>query len=203
MQNFLTFIISIYNYFFSSFLLDRLSTLLSQYNVSREKLEEECDDNLIIEVSQHIKDHNEICYYLNLSNDELTHISQSKEDNVDGKIDILVTWKRKNGSAATVLALLEAFLEMGDQSVAESILEYFLQKTTSEPLQTPSTCTLAHNKTTSHYPNWETLTESENEAVRHQLMDENHDVRKAYTNLSCHLYVRLNLAKLTQMIFNY
>ena len=152
---------------------------MSQYSVPHEKLEEECDDNLIIEISQHIKDHKEIGNYLNLSSDELACISQSNEDDVDGKINILWTWKTNTSSVATVLALLEAFLKMRDQSVAKSILKYLSQKT--EPLQIPSTCILAPDKAKSHYPNWETLTESEKKVVRNQLMDENRDVRKAYT----------------------
>ena len=143
-------------------------------------MEKECDDNLFIEVSQHIKDHKEICNCLNLSSDDLGHISQSEYDS-DWKIDVLWAWKRKNGSAATVLALLEAFLKGGDRSVAESILKYLSQETTSEPHQIPSTYILAPDKAKSRYPNWKTSTESEKEAVRYQLIDENIDVRKAYT----------------------
>ena len=61
---------------------------------------------------------------------------------------------------------------------------------------------LAPDKAKSRYPNWEILTKREKEAVRNQLMDENHDVRRAYTNLLCHLYYHLNLTKLIQTIFN-
>ena len=166
---------------------------MSHYSVSHEKLEEECDDNLIIEVSQHINNHKEIGDCLNLSSDDMGHISQSKDD-LDVKIDVLWTWKRKNGSAATVLALLEAFLKRGDQSVAKSILEYLLRKTTSE--QIPSNCIPAPDKANICYPNLETLTESENEGVRNQLMDENHDVCKAYTKFVLSLILALKYCEI-------
>ena len=112
----------------------------------------------------------------NLSNERVHSISQSDKSDVEKKIEVLWTWKRKNGSSATYKELLKAFLKMEDRFVAESILKYLSKKFTSDP--SPNGYNLNPQKAKM---NWDELTPSEKEAVRNKLMDENHTVRKAYT----------------------
>ena len=115
---------------------------------------------------------------LNLSTEKVRSISQSDKSDVQKKIEVLWAWKRKNGSAATYKDLVKAFLKMEDRFVAESILKYLSKRMTSLPQATMFH--LAPEKAKNCYPNWEDLTESEQEAVRNQLMDDNRDVREAY-----------------------
>ena len=149
---------------------------MSQYGLSYEKVDKECDDGLFIEVSQHMNDdYIAAGHCLNLSTERVRSISRSDKSDVQKKIEVLWAWKRKNGSAATSKELVKAFLKMEDRFVAESILKYLSKKFT--PGSTLSGCNLNPQKAKT---NWEELTPSEKEAVRNKLMDENHIVRKAY-----------------------
>ena len=116
---------------------------------------------------------------LNLSTERVHSISQSDKSDVEKKNELLWTWKRKNGSGASYKELVKSFLKMEDRFVAESILKYLSKRMTSLP-QTVM-FHLAPEKAKIHYPNWKDLTVSDQEAVRNQLMDDNRDVRKAYT----------------------
>ena len=149
---------------------------MSQYGLSYEVVDKECDDGVFIEVSQHMNDdYIAAGHCLNLSTERVHSISRSDKSDVQKKIEVLWAWKRKNGSAATSKELVKAFLKMEDRFVAESILKYLSKKFTPGP--TPSGCNLNPQKANT---NWEELTSSEKEAVRNKLMDENHIVRKAY-----------------------
>ena len=157
-----------------------LSSLLSQYGLSYEVVDKECDDGLFIEVSQHMNDdYIAAGHCLNLSSERVRSISQSDKNDVQKRNEMLWAWKRKNGSTATSKELVKAFLKMEDRFVAESILKYLSKRTTS--LSQTMTFHLAPEKAENRYPNWKDLTESEQEAVRNQLMDDNRDVREAYT----------------------
>ena len=162
------------------FILD-LSSLLSQYGLSYEEVDKECDDGVFIEVSQHMNDdYTAAGHCLNLSTERVHSISRSDKSDEQKKIELLWAWKRKNGSAATYKELVKAFLKMEDRYVAEFILKNLTKRMTSLP-QTV-TVHLAPEKADNGYPNWKDLTVSEQEAVRNQLMDDNRDVRKAYTS---------------------
>ena len=115
---------------------------------------------------------------LNLSTERAHSISQSDKSDVQKKIELLWAWKRKNGSGATYKDLVKSFLKIEDRFVAESILKYISKRMTSLP-QT-ATSHLTPERAEHHYPNWKDLTETEQEAVRNQLLDDNRDVRKAY-----------------------
>ena len=159
--------------------LDLLS-LLSQYGLSYEVVDKECDDGVFIEVSQHMNDdYITAGRCLNLSTERVHSISQSDKSDVEKKNELLWAWKRKNGSAATYKELVKSFLKMEDRFVAESILKYLSKRITSLP-QTV-TFHLAPEKAKVSYPNWEDL------AVRNKLMDDNRDVRKAYTAFVAYL----------------
>ena len=67
---------------------------------------------------------------------------------------------------------------MTDPSVIESILKLTSRKTTSK--QTVTAIYLSPEMAKDWYSNWEDLTDTQKEAERYKLMDENRDVRKAY-----------------------
>ena len=80
---------------------------MAPYDLQYEDLDKECDDSLLIKVSQHLQliDHTEVGHCLNLSSKTLESITQDKEDDVERKIAMLWKWKAINGSAATSLEL--------------------------------------------------------------------------------------------------
>ena len=155
--------------------------MLNQHGLSYEEVDRECDDGVFIEVSQHMNDDYTVAgHCLNLSTKRVCSISKSDKSDVQKKIELLWAWKRKNGSVATYKELVKAFLKIEDRFVAESIFKYLSKRMTTLP-QT-ITYHLSLEKAENCYPNWKDLTESEQEAVRNQLMDDNRDVRKAYTS---------------------
>ena len=148
--------------------------------LSYEEVDKECDDGVFIEVSQHMNDdYITAGRCLNLSTERVHSISQSDKSDVQKKNELLWAWKRKNGSGASYKELAKTFLKMEDRFVAESILKYLSKRMTSLPQK--GTFHLAPEKAKTRYPNWKDLAENEQEAVRNQLMDDNRDVRKAYT----------------------
>ena len=156
-----------------------LSELLHQFNLSNEdpKLKNVCDDDLFIQVSQHVDDYTTLSSSLNLPTPPQETIPQSKSKGMNA---LLWDWKRKNGDAATPLELVKAILKMGDHIAAKKILEYLSKKPKSEKHR--NACQFAPEKVKNNYENWEVLTESEKERVRNRLMDQNSKVREAYTD---------------------
>ena len=153
---------------------------MSKYGVPYKEVEKECDEDLFIEVSQHIDDYIKVGEGLHLTSKDLDTISQTENDDVKRKITILWDWKSINGSTATAINLIKAFLEMSDLYVAEAILKYLSKRATSSPQV--NMCCLAPEKAKVRYSNWEELTEEDQETVRNQLMDDNRGVRKAYAS---------------------
>ena len=153
---------------------------MDPYGLQYEDLDKESDDSLLIKVSQHLQsiDHIKLGHCLNLSSETLESITHDKQDDVEKKIAILWEWKAINGSAATIVELVKAFLKIEERVGAEFILRYLSKKDTTEPLT--GTFHIAPEKAKGRYRNWKDLTDSEKEAVKNQLMDENQDVRKAY-----------------------
>ena len=152
---------------------------MSQYDLSYEEVEKECDDCLFIEVSQRMNDdYIAAGHCLELSTKRVFSISRSDKSDVQKKIEFLWIWKRMNGRAATYEKLANAFLKMEDRFVAESIMKYLSKK---RILPQATICQFDPEKAENHYPNWKDLTEIEQDMIRNQLMDENRDIRVAYT----------------------
>ena len=131
-------------------------------------MEEECDDDLIIDVAKCMDDYERAGHVLGLSKQILDSILQSKQSDVEIKNAILFAWKRKNGSAATSVELVKTFLVIEERYVTEAILKYLSKKITSLPEIHPIIL------------NWDDLTYSEKETVRSILRDENRSVRETY-----------------------
>ena len=77
-------------------------------------MEKECDDSLIIEVTQNIDDYLKVGHGLTLSRETLQSISQDNDNDMHRKNAVLWAWKIKNGNNATYIELLKAFMKMRD-----------------------------------------------------------------------------------------
>ena len=84
-------------YIFCIFNIDILN-LTSQYGLQFESLDEECDDDLITDVSKCMDDYERAGHTLGLSEQTLDSISQSKQSDVEKRNAVLLTWKRNNGA---------------------------------------------------------------------------------------------------------
>ena len=71
-------------------------------------LEKECDDSLIIAVTQNIDDYIKVGHGLTLSTKTLEIISQDNNNDIHRKNAVLWAWKiKKNGNNATYIELLK------------------------------------------------------------------------------------------------
>ena len=94
-----------------------LSSLFSQYGLSYEEVDKECDDGVFIEVSQHMNDdYITAGHCLGLSTEKVCHISQSDKNDVQKKNELLWVWKRKNGSGANYKELVYQYIWNSDIS---------------------------------------------------------------------------------------
>ena len=114
-----------------------LTNLLSQYGLQYEELEKECDDGLIIAVSQNIDDYIKVGRGLALSRETLESISRDIDNDIHRKNAVLWAWKIKNGNDATYFELVKAFRKMTDRFLIVSVLNYVSKKTTSKQTLTP------------------------------------------------------------------
>ena len=172
--------------------------VVSQYNIQFNILIRDIDDSLIIEISGsgHIDNYTEVGHGLNLSKDTMERIKKDKKNDKERKNGVLWAWKKKNGSAATSMELIKAFLKIKKPVVAEFILKYLSKK--REPQQSYD-LVCDNLKPQKAYDNWDDMTESEKEAVRNKLMDENYDVREAYANFVSQLMDSLTERKSNAM----
>lgn len=170
-----------------------LPNLLSQYcSLSCEDLDKVCDDSLFNEFLERMDDFQKVGRGLNLSQRQMTIISQSDEDDVKRKVAVLYAWKAEKNRAATFIELVKAFLGMKNEAVADSILSYLSRKAVSK--SNSEICHFNPHKSKENYPNWQNYTPCEKERIINKLRDENCDVRKAYTffvyQLKCSLTKR-------------
>ena len=151
--------------------------LLLNHGMTIKDIKRECSDNddFFLGISMKIKDLTGVCCHLKVPE---CNLETTVGDDSDRKVDILWTWKRKFRNNATYLALIRAFLKMGNQTLAEFIIEY--AKHVLEPPQvrkdslvTPAKC----------FPNWETMSESYKEKVENDLLKKGSQVRKAFSSL--------------------
>lgn len=140
-------------------------------------IKRECSDNddFFLGISMKINDLAVVSRHLKVPE---CNLESTADDDSDRKINVLWTWKRKFRSNATYLALIRAFLEMGNQIVAESIIEYV-----KHVLEPPQVRKESHITPAKCFPNWETMSENEKEKVENDLLEKGHQVRKAFSSL--------------------
>ena len=78
-------------------------------------------------------------------------------------------------NAATYIQLVKSFLAMKNEPAAKYILKYISKKTSEVDALT------LHISPQKTYPNWNELSETEQQVVRSRLIDEYLDVKKAFT----------------------
>ena len=116
------------------FLFRDLTNFQSQYGLQYKELEKECDDGLIIAVTQIIGDYTKVGHGFSLSRETLESISSDNNNDICRKSAALWAWKTKNGNNASYIELVKAFMKMIDRSVIEFILKYVSKKSTSKKL---------------------------------------------------------------------
>ena len=157
-----------------------LQQILKCFEVSHKDLSRVCEDPVFLSIIKLMKCHDEVGPYLGISKQEIEEIGRDNVTERKKKMAILWEWKRKKGSSASYLALIQAFLSMNDRSTGEAIANHAAKLKRNQQL------TFIQQKELSpsypRYPNWESLDTTEKEEIKQKLVVENHKVRRAYSN---------------------
>ena len=115
--------ISLYLHF-KIVIMSELNDLVRQYQLSLTDLQTKCDDDHLLTLSQQISSFEDTAPYFDLTQPEINEICVDCRTERSRKLRMLLNWKMKNGSKATYLAIVNIFLRMNNQYLAEFVLRY-------------------------------------------------------------------------------
>ena len=145
------------------------------------RLNDACDDDLFLVVIDEMKVYEELAPCLGITEAEICEIQNDYRGNYKlAKQNFLQLWRKKNGTSATIYALIIAFLKIGDREVAETIVGYIKQIFLScqqSNLDNVHPEKVAHDQ---RYRNWEDMSKEERKATKEKLVVENCQVRRKF-----------------------
>ena len=152
---------------------------MTTHNISLKDIRRECsNDDFFIKIAKKIDDYEDVSKSLCIPEWILESITQKKEHDLEKTVAILRSWKRKMGSSGTYFMLIQSFLQMEDRSVAEAILTYVKELSSTSNLENDSKSTLELC-----FDNWDSLSKSEKERKENELLDENDHVCESFIDL--------------------
>ena len=105
-----------------------LSSLLLKYSLSNSEIEKQCDDMLFQILSPQMSNIHDTAPYFGFTQQEIEEIQNDKPSERSRKLSLLWKWRSRNGSDATYLAIVDVFLRMKDQNLAERVLQYVVKE---------------------------------------------------------------------------
>ena len=126
-----------------------------------------------------IESFEELAPYLGITSVEVLELKNDHRKYKEAKQSFLQLWRNKNGSGATIHALVCAFLKLKKRQTAENIVAYI--KHISMSCQPSNPDSVHPEKAVHHYPNWADMSKEERKAVKERLIIENRDVKRKYT----------------------
>ena len=126
-----------------------------------------------------IESFEELAPYLGITSVEVLELKNDHRKYKEAKQSFLQLWRNKNGSGATIHALVCAFLKLKKRQTAENIVAYMKHISTSCQPSNPDS--VHPEKAVHHYPNWADMSKEERKAVKERLIIENRDVKKKHT----------------------
>ena len=110
-----------------------LHSLLAGFKLSEASIEKQCYDDLFLTLMIEIPDFEIAAPYFGFTEAEISELRRDFHRERSRKLHMLWSWKRKNGSNATYLAIVKIFLEMNDKQVAELVLKHYCEKQLNVP----------------------------------------------------------------------
>ena len=155
-----------------------LSNILTLYKLEASLLDNACDDDLFLYVVDEIESFEELAPHLGITSVEVFELKNNHRKYKEAKQNFLQLWRNKNGSDATIRALVCAFLKFKKRQTAENIVEYIKHISTSCQPSNPDS--VHPEKAVHRYPNWEDMSKEERKETREKLADENRQVRRKF-----------------------
>ena len=118
--------------------MSELDLLLTKFKLSRASLEQEqCSKDLFQTLIQEIPSFEDAVLFFDFTPSEINGLRSDSKTEKARRHDMLWKWKDKNGSDATILAIVKIFLKMKNKSLAELILERYSAKGSLNPHLSP------------------------------------------------------------------
>ena len=153
-----------------------LHGLLTRFKLSPARLEKQCSDNLFLILKKKIPNFEDAAPHFDFTQPEIASLRGDFDTEKRRKLEMLWSWRRRKGSDATYLAIVRICLRMNDKQLAEVVLGF-------EDLKVPSIDSRL-NPTVTKYPNWDNMSELEQEKIKNTLYLENQKIRKKYASLT-------------------
>ena len=104
-----------------------LEEILSQYNIAREDLDEECSPGIRYEIAVQIIDWKMIGYYFGIPKEKLVAIEEENRTAEQRRVDLLCTWSMREGRQATYLKLIKALYHRDRRDLVETVCKLIRQ----------------------------------------------------------------------------
>ena len=182
-----------------------MESLLANSNHSKESLNKPCDHDLFVFLMKKMTNFRDSAPFFGLTPPEIDNI---RHDNVATEnFYMLFTWKDKNGSKATYLAIVNIFLEMKNRDLAEHVLQYVKPPDgpncnvddSFDHCDVESTTSTQSCETRITYKNWDDMTEDDKKRTQIALYRKNGRIRQKYDALRTNI---LESLKKNEVNFN-
>ena len=170
-----------------------LTRVLEVVGVSRESLERVCEDDTFLVAIKDMKPYDDVAPYLGVREQRVRAIARSTASEEAKSLDMLRHWKRQRGSDATYLALVKGLLEAEDRTTAEAVAAHMKHIDDKMIITDEHKCSISPEKA---LDNWSEMSPSEQDEVKVQVLEENHEIQKAYARLLvklCSSYIERNV----------
>ena len=104
--------------------MSELNSLVTLYNIPQSNLEKQCNDELILNLTQEIPSFTDAVLCFGFTQPEIEELRVNYDTEKSRRLQMLFKWKSKNGSDATYLAIVKVFLLMGNRGLAEIVMRY-------------------------------------------------------------------------------
>ena len=108
--------------------MSELQSLLTRYKLCEPSLDVQCMDYLFLSLGKEIPSFEVAAPYFGFTPPEIEELRCDYDKERSRKLHMLWSWKRKNGSSATYLAIVKIFLQMEDKQLAEHVLRRFSEE---------------------------------------------------------------------------
>ena len=167
-----------------------LDSILARFNLSKDILEKSCCDNLFIALKTEIESFEDAAPHFGFKQPEIEKLCQDFNKERTRKLQMLWTWRKKNGSDATYISIVKIFLEMKKPQLAEFVLKFCSEN------KVPLIDSHVNPSKVKKYRNWSSMTKFEQEKVTNALRVENQEIRNKYSSLTDNILTSLEERKI-------
>ena len=151
-----------------------------------------CEDDTFLVAIKDMKPYDDMAPYLGMREQRVRAIARSTASEQTKSLDMLRHWKRQRGTDATHLVLIKGLLEAEDCTTAEAVAAHVKHIDDKMIISNELKCSISPEKA---LDNWNEMSPAEQDEVKVQVLEKNHEIQKAYSRLLvklCSSYIERN-----------